>query len=517
MTRRHRPRRIFRSAALAITASAVGVAQAASLGGIAAGSIDAWNLPLEVDTGDSTPPTISATSAPAPNPFGWNDTAVTVTFVCDDAESGVASCSGPVTVSTEGQGQIVTGTAVDVEGNSASISVALNIDLTGPVVDIVGFDDGDVLQTTPSVTCTAADGLSGLFGPCTITTTPGTTTGEFVVTATASDYAGNVTVVTEHYRLLAICGNGPTNVPCVVPLGFVLDDDLEWNADVLVLGEVTGEIEVEDGNVTVGSTGVVGDDIEQSGSGGVTVAEGGIVDGTIEEEGPGSVIVDGVVLDDVSEEGDGDLAIGPDAYVDGTVEESGPGSLTVAGAVERHVREEDDGDLVVAGSATVGGHVTETGPGSVVVAGHVDGRVRERGAGSVTVDGRVDGDVEERDDGDLTIGATAVLARRANEHGDGSMFVLGSVVGDVIERGAGDLAVHAGASLGRNAEERNDGHLTVDGPSSIGRDVDEAGTGDMTIGADVVVGRHADSGGGGTCTVSPLATIGGNLRNACAE
>ena len=57
-------------------------------------------------------------SAPSPNGNGWHNTDVTVTFTCSDALSGVASCPAPITVTAEGAGQVVTGTAVDKAGNT---------------------------------------------------------------------------------------------------------------------------------------------------------------------------------------------------------------------------------------------------------------------------------------------------------------------------------------------------------------------------------------------------------------
>ena len=65
---------------------------------------------------------------PAPNANGWNNTDVTVTFTCADAASGIASCTSPVTVTTEGAGQEICGTAIDNAGNSANTCVTLNID-----------------------------------------------------------------------------------------------------------------------------------------------------------------------------------------------------------------------------------------------------------------------------------------------------------------------------------------------------------------------------------------------------
>jgi hypothetical protein len=85
---------------------------------------------------DKTPPTISATTSPSPNANGWNNTDVTVTFTCDDATSGIASCTPATTVTTEGAGQVITGEAVDNAGNTASASVTLNIDKTPPTVTV---------------------------------------------------------------------------------------------------------------------------------------------------------------------------------------------------------------------------------------------------------------------------------------------------------------------------------------------------------------------------------------------
>lgn len=86
------------------------------------------------DTGDTTPPTINATLSPVPNANGWSNGPVTVTFDCADAGSGIATCPAPVVVSGEGANQVISGTASDQAGNTATASVTLNIDKTAPVV-----------------------------------------------------------------------------------------------------------------------------------------------------------------------------------------------------------------------------------------------------------------------------------------------------------------------------------------------------------------------------------------------
>src|SRR5215470_11664557 len=52
-------------------------------------------LTIQIIGVDNDLPTITATVSPSPNAAGWNNTNVTVTFVCSDATSGVASCTAP--------------------------------------------------------------------------------------------------------------------------------------------------------------------------------------------------------------------------------------------------------------------------------------------------------------------------------------------------------------------------------------------------------------------------------------
>ncbi|MBI4715876.1 MAG: hypothetical protein HY760_08075, partial [Nitrospirae bacterium] len=89
-------------------------------------------VPDAVTMVDTTPPLITAVQNPLPNANGWNNTDPTVTFACTDSESGIATCPSPVTVTTEGAGQGVSGTAVDLAGNRASASVTINLDKTAP-------------------------------------------------------------------------------------------------------------------------------------------------------------------------------------------------------------------------------------------------------------------------------------------------------------------------------------------------------------------------------------------------
>jgi hypothetical protein len=100
---------------------------------------------------DRTPPRISALRSPAPNGNGWNNSPVTIWFQCADDLSGVAPSANPAprVVSTQGAGQSVVGTCLDLAGNSASLTVTdINIDLTPPSLMVP--DNLIVPQTSPA-------------------------------------------------------------------------------------------------------------------------------------------------------------------------------------------------------------------------------------------------------------------------------------------------------------------------------------------------------------------------------
>ncbi len=81
---------------------------------------------------DKTPPTITPLLSPPPNAEGWNSNGVSVFFRCE-ARSGVATCSGPVTLTGEGVNQSAAGTATSRAGNHASLTVTgIKIDSTPP-------------------------------------------------------------------------------------------------------------------------------------------------------------------------------------------------------------------------------------------------------------------------------------------------------------------------------------------------------------------------------------------------
>jgi parallel beta-helix repeat protein len=151
---------------------------------------------------DKTPPVLTAQRTPPPNNYGWNNTPVTVTFEAWDALSGVASLPAPTTISTQGEGFAVLGTATDVAGNPTSLLVeGINIDLTPPVPLITTPQPDQGLLVGTRLVFGATDDLSGVVrvvgylddGTSTIEVTSGyrPSPGVYILTVTATDAAGN--------------------------------------------------------------------------------------------------------------------------------------------------------------------------------------------------------------------------------------------------------------------------------------------------------------------------------------
>ena len=185
---------------------------------------------------DQTPPSIVGTVTPPPNGAGWNNQLpVTVTFTCSDEDSGIASCTSPVTIPDQTPGQDESGTAVDNAGNTASTSVTVRADVTPPTVTI---NDPPALAGLPvppacQITGTATDALSGI-GDVTVTftnllamatesrsatsltgstwavTTEDLLPGLYSATARSGDVAGNQSAPSREVRFLTlVCLPGP--------------------------------------------------------------------------------------------------------------------------------------------------------------------------------------------------------------------------------------------------------------------------------------------------------------------
>lgn len=162
---------------------------------------------------DATPPSITGSGSPPPNVNGWDNGPVTVSFSATDATSGVASVSGPMTVSGEGANQKVTGTATDNAGNNSFFDVFVNIDLTPPAVTITRPANGEriLIGTAVAASYSGSDALSGIDSvvgtAANVANIDTGSAGTKTFTVTATDKAGNTasqSVTYEVYDTIAL-------------------------------------------------------------------------------------------------------------------------------------------------------------------------------------------------------------------------------------------------------------------------------------------------------------------------
>jgi hypothetical protein len=185
---------------------------------------------------DKTAPTIFASATADGSPYvsgSWTNKAVTVSFSCSDALSGVASCSGPTTLSSEGAGQSASGSVSDLAGNSASTTFTdINIDKTPPAItasrspdpNLNGWNNVDVV-----VHFEATDILSGI-DSVTSDVTISTEGSDQSVTGTAYDKAGNSVSAT--VGGISIDKTAPVITGSRSPLANVNG----WNNEVVTVG-----------------------------------------------------------------------------------------------------------------------------------------------------------------------------------------------------------------------------------------------------------------------------------------
>src|SRR5216684_3210987 len=98
-----------------------------------------------------TPLTVTASAAPAANAAGWNNTAITVSFLCAGGVPPL-SCPAAQTLAAEGANQIVNGTVTDAAGQSASTSLTVSIDETPPIITatVTPAADANGIVTAPA-------------------------------------------------------------------------------------------------------------------------------------------------------------------------------------------------------------------------------------------------------------------------------------------------------------------------------------------------------------------------------
>ncbi len=116
---------------------------------------------------DATPPRIGVWhQAPPPNPEGWNNTDVTVTWWCDDTLSGVEDRFVDRTITSEGGNLNATGTCRDLAGNSASHTQGgIYIDKTPPNVSMQTMN-GSLFVGSAALEAHASDELSEVRSLC---------------------------------------------------------------------------------------------------------------------------------------------------------------------------------------------------------------------------------------------------------------------------------------------------------------------------------------------------------------
>jgi hypothetical protein len=108
---------------------------------------------------DKTPPKVTCVNITQPNGDGWYTEPVIIHFTATDDRSGVVYVTPDITLSSDGANQTITGYAMDVAGNTGSVTVnGYNVDLSAPVTTCIlnrtpngdGWFSGDVSASLSS-------------------------------------------------------------------------------------------------------------------------------------------------------------------------------------------------------------------------------------------------------------------------------------------------------------------------------------------------------------------------------
>ncbi len=149
---------------------------------------------------DTRPPVVTFGAAtPSANPYGWNNTNVSLPFTTSDNLSGVASANpavSPLVLSTEGAAVSGTVTVTDVAGNTAIVAFpTVKIDRTppsAPAFAITPVPNGAGWNNSLPVTVifSGTDTGSGIAG-CSVPPSITVETAGTIVSGTCTDLAGN--------------------------------------------------------------------------------------------------------------------------------------------------------------------------------------------------------------------------------------------------------------------------------------------------------------------------------------
>lgn len=155
---------------------------------------------------DKTKPVVTFDSAKTAeaNGEGWYNTDVEAFFTGSDALSGLATAAEQkVTSEGEGRGvQVTSPVFKDKADNTETATATFNIDKTKPTVVFDSTLGDSFFGSVPSApTCTASDNLSG--PQSCVVSGHKTTVGTHILTATATDKAGNVETATQSYTVKA--------------------------------------------------------------------------------------------------------------------------------------------------------------------------------------------------------------------------------------------------------------------------------------------------------------------------
>jgi RHS repeat-associated protein len=182
---------------------------------------------------DTTAPLVSHQQAPLSNTRGWVNQAVTVSYTCSDALSGIsldAGCPVDAIINSQGSNQKITSAVSDLAGNSATHEVLLNIDTTKPALLVGTEPDANKdgwFKGSVFVDFNCTDELSGI-ATCPAPQTYEAEGSAIPVAGKAIDFAGN-----QAAALLTL--NIDKSVPSIVEVITPLVNAVGWhNSDISI-------------------------------------------------------------------------------------------------------------------------------------------------------------------------------------------------------------------------------------------------------------------------------------------